>query len=183
MTALSAGRPFVFIPFTQYSGGLNVLDSNDFSTYNALEIQLERRLSNGISFHVGYTWSKSLDTRSFDPTFGTVIGGSSTFGSSSTPFDNTNRSLNYAPSDFDHTHVLQGVWTYEVPFGKDRKWGSSWGPALDRMIGGWEIAGSVVAESGRPTTIYSPAYTTSNIVRTPASCTGCTPGMPWRRAS
>jgi hypothetical protein len=36
VTAFSAGKPFLFIPFTQYSGGLNVLDSNDFSTYNAL---------------------------------------------------------------------------------------------------------------------------------------------------
>src|SRR5262249_43586216 len=42
VTARSAGQPFFFIPFPQYSSGLNVLDSNDFSTYHALEIQLER---------------------------------------------------------------------------------------------------------------------------------------------
>lgn len=34
-----------------------------------------------------------------------------------------------------------------------------------------------VIESGRPTTIYSPAFTTGDIVRTPASCNGCTPNM------
>ena len=56
VTALSANKPFVFIPFTQYSGGLNVIDSNDFSTYHALEVQVSRRLSNGVSYNVSYTW-------------------------------------------------------------------------------------------------------------------------------
>jgi hypothetical protein len=130
-----------------------------------------------LQFQTNYTWSKSMDTRSFDPTFGTVIGGSTTFGASSTPFDILNRALNYAPSDADRTHVFQAVWTYQIPVGKDRKWGSNWGPVLDHIVSGWEISGSVVAETGRPTTIYSPAYTTSSIVRTPASCTGCTHGM------
>jgi Carboxypeptidase regulatory-like domain len=174
---VSAGlSPNFFFKYPQYAGGFIVLDSGDWSWYNGLQATYRGRF-HGLQFQTNYTWSKSMDTRSFDPTFGTVIGGSSTFGSSSSPFDNTNRSLNYAPSDFDRTHVLQGVWTYEVPFGKDRKWGRNWGSAFDRLVGGWEVAGSVVAESGRPTTIYSPAFTTSSIVRTPASCTDCTPGM------
>ena len=50
-----------------------MLDSNDFSTYHALEAQLTRRFSNGVSFNLAYTWSKALDTRSFDPTL-TVVG-------------------------------------------------------------------------------------------------------------
>ncbi len=72
VTQLSAGQPFVFIPYPQFTS-LNVLDSNDFSTYHALEAQLTRRLSRGISFNVAYTWAKALDTRSFDPTL-TVVG-------------------------------------------------------------------------------------------------------------
>ena len=34
-----------------------------------------------------------------------------------------------------------------------------------------------MAESGHPTTIYSSAFTTSSIVRTPANCAGCTHDM------
>ena len=48
---------------------------------------------------------------------------------------------------------------------------------MERIVGGWEVAGVGIIESGRPTTIYSPAFTLTNVVRTPASCNGCSPSM------
>jgi hypothetical protein len=174
---VSAGLPSTFFfKYPQYGNGFNVLDSGDWSWYHALQATYHGSFRD-LNFQLNYTWSKSMDTRSFDPTFTTVAFGSSSFGASSTPFDDTNRRLNYALSDFDRTHVFQSIWTYQIPFGKDRKWGSNWGPALDHLIGGWELSGDFVAESGHPTTIYSPAFTTSSIVRAPANCTGCTHGM------
>jgi hypothetical protein len=166
-----------FYRFPQYAGGLIVLDSNDWSNYNALQASWRGRAFHDLSFQANYTWSKSMDTRSFDPTFSTVVGGSSTYGSSSTPFNIYNRKLNYGPSDADRTHVVQGVWTYEIPFGSNGRWAKHWGAWGDRLIGGWEIAGDTIMESGRPTTIYSPAYTITNLVRTPASCDHCSRNM------
>ena len=44
VTQISAGQPFFFIPYPQYfATGCKVLDSNDFSTYNALEVTLQPR--------------------------------------------------------------------------------------------------------------------------------------------
>lgn len=173
--------PTFFFKYPQFAGqvaspGFVVLDSGDWSWYNGLQATYHGRYR-GVQFQANYTYSKSMDTRSFDPTFGVVEAGSTPFGASSTPFDDENRRLNYAPSDFDRTHVFQGVWTYQVPFGTAQKWGGNWGPVVNRVLGGWEIAGSTVIETGRPITIFSPAFTTSDIVRTPASCNGCTPGM------
>jgi hypothetical protein len=174
---VAAGLPSTFIfRYPQFAGGFIALDSGDWSWYNALQAQFHGRY-HGLQFHANYTWSKSMDTRSFDPTFSTVVGGSSTYGSSSTPFDIADRRLNYAPSDADRTHVFQAIWTYQIPTGRNRRWASNLNPFLDRLVSGWEISGSAVAETGRPTTIYSPAYTSSNIVRTPASCNGCTHDM------
>jgi hypothetical protein len=173
---VSAGLPSTFFfRYPQYAGGFNVLDSGDWSSYNAFQASYHGRFQ-GLNFQANYNYAKSLDTRSFDPTFSTVVAGSSSFGSSSTPFNITDRKLNYAPSDADRTHVLQGLWTYQIPFGPDSHWGSK-GPILDRLVGGWEISGSAVAETGHPLTVYSPAYTLSSIVRTPASCTGCSRSM------
>ena len=173
---VSAGLPSTFFfRYPQFAGGFDVLDSGDWSNYNAFQASYHGRFQN-LNFQANYSWAKALDTRSFDPTFSTVVAGSSSFGSSSTPFNITDRKLNYAPSDADRTHVLQGLWTYQIPFGTNSRWGSK-GPILDRVIGGWEISGSAVAETGHPLTVYSPAYTLSSIVRTPASCIGCSRGM------
>ncbi|MDP9170022.1 MAG: Plug and carboxypeptidase regulatory-like domain-containing protein [Acidobacteriota bacterium] len=175
VTALSAGKPFFFIPYTQYSGGLNVLDSNDFSTYNALEVQLERRLTSGISFHVGYTWSKSLDTRSFDPTL-TVVGTGNASTAADTPLDINNRRLNYAPSDFDRRHSLQTNWVVELPFGRGKRFLGTASGLGDRIAGGWEVTGFGRVTSGRPFTVFSGSNTVSNVNQSTANCNNCRPG-------
>src|SRR5215831_20065921 len=100
-------QPSLF-PIPSCPGGFVVLDSHDFSTYNGLQTVIRRSFQNGLTFQASYVWSKSLDTRSFDPTFTAVAVQSSPFGASSTPFDNANPKKNYAPSDFDRTHVFQG---------------------------------------------------------------------------
>ncbi len=150
--------PFFFQRFPQFTGALNVIDSNDVSRYNGLEFLLKRRFNAGLGFQVGYTLSSSKDTRSFDPTFTTVSRGSSQ-SAGGTPFDINNRRLNYAPSDFDNRHVLQATYVYELPFGKGRMFGSNIPRVLDYVIGGWQIAGNVLWTSGRPFTVYSGANT------------------------
>jgi Carboxypeptidase regulatory-like domain/TonB-dependent Receptor Plug Domain len=165
--------------FPSTPGGFVVLDSHDFSTYHALQTQFRRSFSDGLTLQASYVWSKSIDTRSFDPTFTTVGVQSSPFGASSTPFDLDNRKLNYAPSDFDRTHVFQMIGVYELPFGRGKRWGHSWNGFLDRVVGGWQIGGFAIIESGRPTTVFSNSgdYTLSSVVRTVANCTGCSPDM------
>ena len=66
LPALAGLSPFFFFPFPQF-GQLRVIDSNDFSTYHGLEVQILKRMSNGIEAQFSWTWSKSLDTRSYDP--------------------------------------------------------------------------------------------------------------------
>jgi len=176
VTDLSGVGPYVLIPFPQFSGGVYVIDSNDFSTYHALELQVERRISRGVAFQGSYTWAKSLDTRSFDPIF-TRVGTANSQSASSTPFDIYNRKLNYARSDFDRTHAWQTSWLWELPFGKGRTWGTALPAVADHVLGGWQIAGYMRLTSGRPLTIYSGAYTFSSVVQSLANCTGCSQGM------
>lgn len=165
-----------FMRYPQFGGGLNVLDSGDRSTYHALEVQLARRYTDGMSYQVSYTWAKSLDTRSFDPAFSRVSGGALQ-SASSTPFDINNRDLNYARSDFDRRHVLQGAFVYELPFGRSRRFVHDVNGGVDRIINGWQVSGVVNLSSGRPFTVYSGSNTYSNVVQTPANCADCSSGM------
>ena len=164
--------PFFFQRYPQFSGSLNVLDSNDFSRYNGLEFIVKRRMSRGVSYQVAYTWSKSKDTRSFDPTF-TTVSRANNQSASSTPFDINNRNLNYAWSDFDRRHVLQAFWVAEVPIGRGRWIGKDMPRALDFVIGGWQFSGTVLWASGRPFTVYSGLNTFSNVNQSFANCNSC----------
>jgi hypothetical protein len=169
--------PFFFLPYPQFLH-VFVLDSRSHSNYNGMLAQIERRFSNGLLFQGSFTWSKSLDIRSFDPVQ-TRIATGATQSAAATPFDIRNPRLNYGPSDFDHTRVFQTNWVYELPFGQKKRWGSSWNRAVDEILGGWEVAGNAIHESGRPFTIYSGSNTLTNEVQTPASCSAsCSPYEP-----
>ena len=170
---LSVNNAFALHPFPQYLGGVRVFDSNDFSTYHALEMQISRRFSQGVTANFAYTWSKALDSRSWDPSNSTVSTGS-VQSAGSTPFDIYNRRLNYAVSDFNRPHVIQSHWLIELPFGYNKKFANNMGPVLDRVVGGWELSGLLRWMAGSPFTVFSGANTLSSVVQTPASCSGCT---------
>jgi hypothetical protein len=169
---VSSGLPANFFkPYSQYLGGLNVLQTRDYSNYNGLQMQLEKRFSQGFLVTVNYTYSKTLDTRSFDPTF-TTVGTGSSQSAAGTPFDFHQPRLNYAAADFDNTHVFTGYYVVDLPFGHGKRFGNQWNRALDWAVGGWQISGDGVWQSGRPLTIFSGSNTFAGTVQTPASCVG-----------
>ncbi len=171
LIARNGFSPFLFLPYPQF-GTVRVLDTNDYSRYNGLDIILKRRISDGIGFQASYTLSKSKDTRSFDPTFATVSTGT-VQSAGNTPFDNANRDLNFAWSDFDRRHVFNFTYIFELPIGRNRKFFSDMPKALDFIVGGWQLAGLTNYSSGRPITFYSGLFTFSNSVSTPVNCEGC----------
>lgn len=176
MPQLAGLGPYFFVPYPQFGGGMYVIDSNDYSHYDGLEIRLQRAFRNGLYFQFAYTLSKSMDTRSFDPT-STVVSGGTLQSAGDTPFDLHNRDGNYALSDFDRRHAIQGLYTYELPFGAKKKFLSNLPKALNEVVGGWEVAGFLTVFSPRPFTVWSGYYTFSSVVTSPAQCTGCNRDM------
>jgi hypothetical protein len=166
------GFPFLLQAYPQFTGGFNVFDSNDYSNYHGFQFIFRRRISSGLGFQAGYTFSKSKDNRSWDPSLSTVSTGS-VQAASSTPFDLRDRSLNYAWSDFDRRHVFQATYTYDLPFGRGRRFGSGIPKLVDYVIGGWQTAGTILSMSGRPFTVYSGINTVSNVVQSTADCANC----------
>lgn len=168
----SAGfSPFFFMPFPQFTGGFNVFDSSDYSNYTGLEFIFRRRITGGLGFQTAYTWSVSKDNRSFDPTQTTVSAGT-VQSASSTPFDLRDRSLNYSYSDFDRRHVFQATWVWEFPFGDRRRFKSD-SSVVNYIIGGWQLSGTLLWQSGRPFTVYSGFNTLTNTVGSTANCSSC----------
>ena len=73
--------------------------------------------------------------------------------STSTPVNSRDLDSNYGPAFFDATHLFSMAGNYDLPFGKDRRFGSNWNRALDAVAGGWSVQFGVIAHSGYPITV------------------------------
>jgi hypothetical protein len=109
----------------------------DISNYHALVVTLRNRPWHGLVYDVNYTFSKSLDT------VGAVQNSASYYATSFDP------GIEYGPSFFDRTHVINATFNYDLPFGRGHRIGSSHEP-VNKFIGGWYVAGVVRFSSGIP---------------------------------
>ncbi|MBZ5516678.1 MAG: hypothetical protein LAN62_17880 [Acidobacteriia bacterium] len=107
------------------------------SNYNALIVRLERRFTNGLSFVAGYTVGKSIDT-------------ASGLNGTNQPQDNYNLAAERGLSDFDvrQRFVLSSTW--ELPFGRGRRWVT--GGVGAKALGGWQLANILTLQTGQPMT-------------------------------
>jgi len=137
---VQARRPFPWWPGTNFMG-----TSTGNANYNALEIKLERRFTQGLYYLVSYTWSKSIDTGTsgwFDAENG-AGGGLQNY------YDpNGSRSV----SAYDIPHMLSMSGVYELPFGKGKKYFSQHG-AASWLLGNWQTNAIVQLRSGQPYTM------------------------------
>jgi hypothetical protein len=112
------------------------------SAYNSLQLNLVRRMTRGVQFHVAYTFSRSEDTSSTDPG-STAGGGKPDVPNAGFSVQGNQRDLdaNYALSDFDRPHRFSGSWVWDLP-GRG-------------VLGGFRLSGFVQVQSGLPYSIYS----------------------------
>lgn len=152
-------------PFPQY-GDFNQED-NSFSpdrtgnsTYNAMQLQVNKRFAQGLNFLVSYTVSKNLtDADSSGPGVSGFIGTNEFIGQNS--YD---RKAEKAVSELDTPQSLVGSFVYELPLGRNKKYLNDTGSVADRLVSGWYVAGILTYQSGTPTEVYAPCGGTAGDV-------------------
>jgi hypothetical protein len=134
-------------PFPQYgkdtpNGSLAQLrdfgETSGLSTYHALQVQARKQISQGLSFLVSYTRSKTLsDSESIFNEF------------SGFTQDFYNRRAEKSLSLLDFPNNLTLSYQYELPFGQGKKFANS-GGAVNKVVGGWMVAGIHQYTTGAP---------------------------------
>ncbi len=125
-------------------GDIQVFSMTGYSNYSGLQVEVQRRFSNGLGFQWFYVMSNALWVGSG----GQIIGDSSalpdpvTFLPGSVPsgFDAYNRFYNYERDTNIPKHRINWNMLYQLPFGHGKKWLSNSGGLLNRIAGGWQLA-------------------------------------------
>ncbi len=159
--ALGGSLPLnYFRPNAQFSD-VFFQDSGGDSYYHGMFIAARRRFEQGLTFGFSYTFSKSIDDMSVDPTGASTGGGLSTTSFQRTPTDIHNFRLDRAVSDFDNRHVLLANSLYELPLGKGKRFGANMPGWLNMIAGGWSTTGIFNYQSGEPFTLSANSFTTN----------------------
>jgi len=136
-----AANLFIVNPTTG-GAAANLVTNQGGTNYNALQVELKRRMSAGLLLQASYVWSHSLTT-------GNLL---------------TLRDLNgYTnPSTFDIRHAYKANWIYELPLGAGRRLlGGVQNRFARKAAEGWQIAGVMRLQSGTPQ-VFTSGRQTSN---------------------
>lgn len=129
------------------AGVVDLLSNFGKYRYDALQTEVRRRFTNGLSFQANYTFSKVLSDiqgdgqARFDPLL-----------------DNSQPELEYARADHDRTHTININTNYELPFGRGKMF-LDHGGIVDKLLGGWQLTSIINYSSGVPISIFDPRGT------------------------
>jgi hypothetical protein len=132
------------VPYPQYANIFNNFDDTGSSLYNAMQVQLEKRYTSGLSFLVSYSLSRMMSNTS---------SGFTSF--STTSLNKDNQKAEWSIDNNDQTHVATIAATYELPFGKGRRFMNKGGIA-NAAFGGWQFSPLLSYASGMPLQVNVP---------------------------
>lgn len=102
--------------------------------YNSLQVQLKRNFANGYTTQVSYTWQDDVVDSSDSYT---IL---------------YNRPLGRGRANAIPDHELTIAQSYDLPFGKGKRYGGNLNPYVDYALGGWTLSGTTFFYSGLPFT-------------------------------
>lgn len=125
--------PYPHIPGVSFAG---TMWGN--SNFHSLQASFKKRFSQAGSAVVAYTWSKLISD-----------GGDNAWDSAG--FRNFNcRACDRSISPYDYRHRLVTSYTYELPFGKGKRFGTQWNGFVNAVLGQWQVNGILTLSSGSP---------------------------------
>jgi hypothetical protein len=156
-----SGNPTLRDELSQISGTA----SNGDQRYNALQAVLQQRLSSGLQAQVAYTYSKCMsDSIGYYGAWGQASPQSAYW---QNLYD---KRAEWGPCFFDVTHSLSAYAVFDLPFGRHRKFANNLHPAVNAVVGDWNLAGIALVHGGFPLTVTASDVSGTNSRGPRADC-------------
>jgi hypothetical protein len=136
----------------QVYGSVNRLTSTGYSRWNGFQAELERRFHRGLGFQLFYVTGNTLAAAGTVQQLENFLPGAVP-----TDFDARNRFLNYQRDTNTPQHQVRWNWIADIPVGKGKALGRGMPGVLDKIFGGWQVAGTGNWRTNHatlPTSIY-----------------------------
>jgi hypothetical protein len=133
-------------PYPQYRN-VTLVTNGANSAYHALQIEAERKMARGLYFQAGWTWAKQLAHQIDSGEQGGTIE------------DAYDRARDRGDDLYLMRHRFISSYIWELPFGKGRKWLSGWLGVPGQIVGGWQIAGVTLLQTGQR---FTPTFSGSD---------------------
>jgi Carboxypeptidase regulatory-like domain len=144
LNSATTQRQNLLRPFPQF-GNVDVRRYDGSSRFDSAQFNIQKRFSGGYMLQTAYTWSnfKEKVTRLND-----------------TDPDYEER---FNDTHLPHRVVMNGVW--ELPIGRNRKWGSGAHPVVNAIVGNWSVSAIWNWQSGRPNITLGNLYYDGDITQ------------------
>ncbi|HUF23731.1 MAG TPA: TonB-dependent receptor, partial [Vicinamibacterales bacterium] len=130
--AAAAGLPLNFwVANPDKLGGAIMTGGGGKTYYNSMQLELRRRLVNGLQFNSSYVLGNAFESQRF--------GGG---------FRRPRVMRRDAGSPGDLTHAFKANIVYDLPFGRGRRFASNAGAVMERVVGGWSLGMNSRVQSG-----------------------------------
>ncbi len=126
-------------PFSYIDSSIGYLNSAGNAEYDALQAKVQRRFGNGFSFLLNYTYSHALGDAS-NANLGAQNNDSFRW--------SANPEWEHGNLDFDVRHRFVASYSWELPFGRGKKFGAGANSLVDNVIGHWQVEGITTLSSG-----------------------------------
>lgn len=133
---------------TLLNAGSYLLTNGGSATYNALQMEVRRRMTAGLEIQGSYTWSKSLTN---------MFASSSSLLSQPTTLRNPGYDKGPSPWDIRHGFKVTGI--YELPIGPGKSFFNNGPRIVQKALEGWQLSGVMRVQSGSPNLLRSARYT------------------------
>ena len=111
------------------------------SSYNGLETDVTRRLSGGLQLRANFTWSKNLDVNS-------ALQGAQASNQAQMVMNPYDIKRDWGPSALGLTDQTSISMSYELPFGRGKRFLGQAGKLSNQVFGGWQLNGIETLLSG-----------------------------------
>lgn len=149
----TSGTTCSLIPYPDFPTNSNYSNYQGTTSYNSLQVTIQKSFTHGVAFLANYTWAKALGD-----------------GSDTSVFSTTSYRAPYVPGfgmkgdksllSFNVANLAHISGTYDLPFGINRQHLNHPG-VTEAFLGGWTLNGIVTLQGGQPFTV-SGAVATNN---------------------